>query len=93
MLCFPLCYFSRKYAKSFGKYHNVGKHPPPPPSCMSVWKSVPSLFGCNASRGLSKEYVCEHMSHLFDVPVVTMTFLFVNPNSIDTICPGHDAVP
>ena len=32
------------------------------------------------------------MSHLFDVPVGTMTFLLVNPNSIDTMCNGH-AIP
>ena len=30
MLCFPLCYFSRKYGKSFGKYHKVGETPPFP---------------------------------------------------------------
>ena len=70
-----------------------GKHPPPPPLCMSVWKSLSPLLVCNASCGLSTKYVCEHVSHLFDVPVVTMTFLFVIPNSIDTICSGHDAVP
>ena len=54
------------------------REPPPPPSRMSIWKSLPSLFVCNASHGLFKEYMCEHMSQLFDVLVLTMTILFVD---------------
>ena len=56
-------------------------------------ESLPRLLRCNVSCGLSAKYVCEYMSDLFDVRVVTMTFLFVNSNSIDTICIGHDVVP
>ena len=63
------------------------------PLCMSVWRSLPPLSGCNVSCSLCTQYVRDYMSHLFDVPVVNMTFLFVNPNSIDTICSDHDAVP
>ena len=52
-----------------------------------------SLFVCNVSHGLFKECMCERMSPLFDVLLLTMTILFVDPNLIDTNCNGHDAVP
>ena len=39
------------------------------------------------------KYVCEGMSHLFGVRVVTMTFLFVNPKFIDIICTDRNANP
>ena len=71
----------------------VGKTTPSPsPVHERMEKVAPPLLGFNALCGLSAKYVCEHVSHLFDVPVVTMTFLFVNLNSIDTFCSGHDAV-
>ena len=70
-----------------------GKHPPPPPSCVTICKSLSSLFVCNASHGLFKECMCERMSPLFDVLLLTMTILFVDPNLIDTNCNGQDAAP
>ena len=94
MLGFPLCFFSKKYVKIIQKIQQRRENTPPPhPSCMSIWKSLSSLFVCNASHGLLIEFMSQHMSRLFDDLVPTLTILFVDPNSIDTNCNGHDVVP
>ena len=58
----------------------------PPPQKKRLKKDEPPFFT------LWSIYLV-HMSHLFDVLVVTMTSSFVKPNSIDIICIGHYAHP